>query len=117
MKWYYISHPYTGDEAANRAEAAKIQRDLQGRHTGILFLNPLEMFAALETMAYDAVMELCLAMLRKSDAIVMSGAHEESRGCCRELQEAVKAGLPVLYYIGSGEALRVAQERKLSPKE
>ena len=48
MKKIYLSHPYTGDEERRRAEAAKIQRDLQGRFPDMIVMNPLAMFAALE---------------------------------------------------------------------
>ena len=44
MKWCYISHPYTGDEEKNKAEAAEIHRKLQELHPDILFLNPLAAF-------------------------------------------------------------------------
>ena len=41
LVWVYVSHPYTGDEERNRAEAAEIQRFLQERYPDILFLNPI----------------------------------------------------------------------------
>lgn len=45
MKWYYISHPYTGNEKENRKKAADVQRHLHEMYADIMCINPLAMFA------------------------------------------------------------------------
>lgn len=111
MKRYYISHPYTGDEDRNRAEAAKIQQVLQEAFPKILFLNPLAMFAPLADIHYEQVMEYCLEVLTNCDAIVMSGEYRNSRGCMREYKAAKDAGIRVLYYEGSEFLLEVGEKK------
>ena len=109
MKKIYLSHPYTGDEERRRAEAAKIQRDLQGRFPDMIVMNPLAMFAALEDVPYEQVMEYCLEALRDSDTIVMSGKFMDSRGCIRELKEARALGIPIRYYLSETDPFAVRQ--------
>ena len=105
MKKVYLSHPYTGDEARRRAEAAKIQRDLQGRFPDMIVLNPLAMFAALEDVPYEQVMEYCLEVLRDCDMIVMSGEFMDSRGCTMEHTTARDLGIPIRYHLSKEEPL------------
>lgn len=98
MRRYYISHPYTGDEENNRAEAARIQRHLQERYPNCLFLNPLAMFEPLADMPYEQVMRYCLEMLRYCDGIIMAGDYVYSKGCLREHEEAVERKIPINIY-------------------
>lgn len=109
LVWAYISHPYTGDEEKNRAEAAEIQRILQKRYPDIMFLNPLAMFAPIADMDYEQVMEYCLETLQGSDMIVMGGDFANSRGCVRELREARALGMPIRYYLSKTDPLAVRQ--------
>lgn len=103
LVWVYISHPYTGDEERNRAEAAEIQRLLQERYPDMLFLNPIAMFGALADMEYEQVMEYCLEVLRDCDMIVMSGEFMDSRGCTMEHAMARELGIPIRYYLSKEE--------------
>ena len=97
MKWCYISHPYTGDEEKNKAEAAEIHRKLQELHPDVLILNPLA------GMSYEQVMEYCIEMLIACDSVVMSGNYKESRGCMEELKVAQEQGMLVRYCTSAGE--------------
>ena len=105
LVWVYVSHPYTGDEERNRAEAAEIQRFLQERDPDMLFLNPIAMFAAVADMEYEQVMEYCLEVLRDCDMIVMSGEFMDSRGCTMEHTTARELGIPIRYYLDKEEPL------------
>lgn len=104
MRRYYISHPFTGDEERNRAEAAQIQRRLQERYPHCVFLNPLAMFAPLADMPYEQVMRYCLEMLRYSDEVIMAGDYVYSKGCLREFNEAIARRIPVTIYTGDEDA-------------
>ena len=101
--WAFISHPYTGDEEKNRAEAAEVQRVLQMKFPDVLFLNPLAMFAAVADLAYEQVMALCLDVLKGCDVIVMSGDFMDSRGCTMEHAAARELGMPIRFYLSKEE--------------
>ena len=60
MKWYYISHPYTGNEEENRKKAAGVQRHLHEMYADIMCINTLAMFAPLADLSYEEVMTYCL---------------------------------------------------------
>lgn len=110
LQRFYLSHPFTGDEEGNRAEAARIQRSLQERFPDVVFLNPLAMFAALSDMPYAQVMRLCLEVLLSCDAIVMAGRYSSSNGCMAEYAAALEAGLRVLFYVGVDDPLCSPEE-------
>ena len=105
LQRFYVSHPYTGDEEDNRAEAARIQRFLQERFPDVVFFNPLAMFAPLEGVPYEQVMRLCMEVLRSCDAIVMAGRYSSSNGCQEEYAAAHAARLRVLFYVGGDAPL------------
>ena len=105
LVWAYISHPYTGDEEKNKAEAAEIQQVLQNRYSDILFLNPLAMFAPISNMDYEQVMEYCIETLQDADMIVMSGDYANSVGCMRELKAAQELGIETRYYLSESDPL------------
>ena len=105
LQRFYLSHPFTGDEEGNRAEAARIQRFLQERFPDVVFFNPLAMFAPLEGVPYEQVMRLCMEVLRSCDAIVMAGRYSSSNGCQEEYAAAHAARLRVLFYVGGDAPL------------
>lgn len=105
LVWAYISHPYTGDEEKNKAEAAEIQQVLQNRYSDILFLNPLAMFAPIANMDYEQVMEYCIEALQDADMVIMSGDYANSVGCMRELKAAKELGIETRYYLSESEPL------------
>lgn len=63
MKWYYISHPYTGNEEENRKKAADVQRHLHEMYADIMCINPLAMFAPLAALSYEKIMTYCLEVM------------------------------------------------------
>lgn len=91
MKWYYISHPYTGNEEENRKKAADVQRHLHEMYADIMCINPLAMFAPLAALSYEKIMTYCLEVMQPADAVIMCRGYEKSRGCMREY-EAAKQG-------------------------
>ena len=111
MKWYYLSHPYTGNEEKNRAEAAEIQRKLHEMHPGMLFINPLAMFEPLKDMPYEEVMDCCIEVLLACDGIIMTGDHQASKGCRRELAIAEERGLHIRGCTERGEICFLPREQ------
>nr|DAY26284.1 MAG TPA: N-deoxyribosyltransferase [Caudoviricetes sp.] len=103
MGWYYISHPYTGNEEKNRAEAAEIQRKMQELYPDMLFINPLAMFQPLKDMPYEKVMDCCIEMLLACDGIIMTGDYQESCGCRKELEIAEERGMHIRGCTANGE--------------
>ena len=99
MKMFYISHPYTGDEELNRAEAYFITANLAGILPDVAFFNPLDAmrYAVAAKLDYDTVLHQCIGILRRCDGIIMTGNWQESEGCTREQEAAVLAGIRVYY--------------------
>ena len=116
MKWYYISHPYTGNEEENRKKAADVQRHLHEMYADIMCINPLAMFAPLADLSYEEVMTYCLEALRQADAVIMCKGYEKSRGCMREYEAAKREGIPVLFYEGGDAPLVNIEEHEKEDK-
>ena len=116
MKWYYISHPYTGNEEENRKKAADVQRHLHEMYADIMCINPLAMFAPLADLSYEEVMTYCLEALRQADAVIMCKGYEKSRGCMREYEAAKREGIPVLFYEGGDAPLVGIEEHEKGDK-
>ncbi len=61
MKRYYISHPFTGNEDENKADADIIRAFLKQKNPEICFMNPLGMFGGKEadycTALADAILD------------------------------------------------------------
>ncbi|EJP28330.1 PF14359 domain protein [Selenomonas sp. FOBRC9] len=93
--WYYISHPYTGNEEQNREDAAEIHRKLQELYPDMLFINPLAMFQPLKDLPYEQVMDCCIEVLLACDGIIMTGNYLESKGCKTELGIAEERGMHI----------------------
>ena len=92
MNMHYLSHPFSGDEVKNRAEAEAIQRELQERYPKTLYINPIAQFKALAGMGY------CLELLDKCGAVTMTGDYHSSKGCMIELAYAREYHIPVFFY-------------------
>lgn len=97
MKMLYISHPYTGDEEKNCAEAYFIVARLARKFPDVAFLNPLDAmrYAVAAKLDYDTVLSQCISILRRCDGIIMTGSWQESEGCRKEHKAAVTAGIRV----------------------
>ncbi len=112
MKWYYISHPYTGNEEENRKKAADVQRHLHEMYADIMCINPLAMFAPLADLSYEEVMTYCLEVMHPADAVIMCRGYEKSRGCMREYEAAKQEGKTILFYEGGDAPLVNIEEHE-----
>lgn len=92
----YVSHPYTGNEERNIADADRICVQLVDVYPDILFVNPLSAMRHMRERSYDEVMEQCLELMLMCDDVLLTGAYENSDGCFTEAVAAVSAGKPVL---------------------
>lgn len=98
MITHYLSHPFSGDEEKNRAEAEEIQRELQEKYPDMLYISPIANFKAPEGMKYETIMRYCLALLEKCDVVTVTGRYWESKGCMMEIIYAYQKGIPVLVH-------------------
>lgn len=92
----YVSHPYTGNEERNIADADRICVQLVDVYPDILFVNPLSAMRHMRERSYNEVMEHCLELMLMCDDVLLTGAYENSDGCFTEAVAAVSAGKPVL---------------------
>ena len=116
MKWYYISHPYTGNEEENRKKAADVQRHLHEMYADIMCINPLAMFAPLAALSYEKIMKYCLEVMQPADAVIMCRGYEKSRGCMREYEAAKQGGKTILFYEGGDAPLVDIEEHEKGDK-
>ena len=116
MKWYYISHPYTGNEEENRKKAADVQRHLHEMYADIVCINPLAMFAPLAALSYEKIMTYCLEVMQPADAVIMCRGYEKSRGCMREYEAAKQEGKTILFYEGGDAPLVNIEEHEKEDK-
>ena len=116
MKWYYISHPYTGNEEENRKKAADVQRHLHEMYADIMCINPLAMFAPLAALSYEKIMTYCLEVMQPADAVIMCSGYEKSRGCMREYEAAKQGGKTILFYEGGDAPLVDIEEHEKGDK-
>lgn len=105
MKRYYVSHPFTGDEKANLADAECIRAELKARHPNICFMNPLGMFGD-ENADYCTALADALELLSCCEAIILCPGWEKSTGCRAEKAYAIHTGIKIHYL---GEFLHRAQ--------
>lgn len=86
----YIAGPMTGHENFNR-EAFNKEAERLAKH-GHVVLNPATLPAGMEQREY---MDICFAMLRCADAILMLPGWQASSGATAEYHYAYKMELPV----------------------
>lgn len=96
MKRYYVSHPFTGDEKANLADAERIRAELKVCHPNICFMNPLGMFGD-ENADYCTVLADALELLSCCEAIILCPGWEKSTGCRAEKAYAIHTGIKIHY--------------------
>ena len=108
MKRYYVSHPFTGDEKANLADAECIHAELKARHPHICFMNPLGMFGD-ENADYCTALADALELLSCCEAIILCPGWEKSTGCRAEKAYAIHTGIKIHYL---DEFLNRAQARQ-----
>lgn len=96
MKMIYVSHPYTGNEEHNVADAADITRLLAQETNGtVLYINPLAIFKDMAgILSYDEIMKQCLALLHCCDGAVFCDGWKKSRGCKEEMEYCKEYDIP-----------------------
>lgn len=92
MKVCYIAGPITGVVHLNRPAFDRMQAILI--REGVIALNPLDLPSGLSEFAY---MDICLAMVRHADAVVMLNGWESSKGARAEHALAEKLGKAILF--------------------
>ncbi len=96
MKLVYLSHPFSGNEAANRGRAERISARLAAERPELVILNPLRCFEDYR-FPYDEILKKCFALLARCDEIWMCYGWEYSAGCSKELRFAQELGLGVRF--------------------
>ncbi len=96
MKRYYISHPFTGNEERNKADADRIRAALKEAHPDICFMNPLGMFGNKDT-DYCTALADALELLSSCEAVIFCPGWEDSTGCRAEKAFAMQQGIRIMY--------------------
>lgn len=91
----YISGPITGDKAYRQKFRAAAEQ-LKAR--GYNVVNPAELDDVLpvESMTWSQILDHCLDLLGRCDAVVVLPGWEESRWCNREVGYAQGVGMIIL---------------------
>lgn len=97
MKMMYISHPFTGNEAVNRADATQVKKTLQLTYPSVCFVNPLDEFSDNDKLEYCTALSLAMELLSRCDGIILCRGWEKSTGCRAEKAYALKAGMEIKY--------------------
>jgi hypothetical protein len=100
MKLVYVCHPFAADPAGTVERVRHIVAHLV--RTKVLPVAPHLYLPQLfdEATQRDEAMEACLEMLRRCDAVFVYG--EPSVGMVREIEEANRLRIPVVYREQSG---------------
>lgn len=105
MKRYYISHPYTGNEEKNKADADRIRAALKEANPSICFMNPLWMFGNKDTY-YCTTLADALELLSSCEAVIFCPGWEDSTGCRAEKAFALQQGIRIMYLQDFPEVMR-----------
>lgn len=91
----YLSHPFTGNEKQNRKEARNIAKLIVQYDSDIVVINPLDNFkyTVKAEMSYDDIIQHALELMRRADALVLTGDWMESKGCMQEYTLAKNWGM------------------------
>lgn len=91
----YISHPYTGNEQENIADAENIAVDLAKKHPKTLFINPIAVMKheGIANREYLLIIDDCLELLSHCQAIIFIGDWQNSKGCMCEYGWAKSKGM------------------------
>ena len=96
MRRYYISHPFTGNEKKNKADADRIRVALKEAYPDICFMNPLGMFGD-KDMDYCTALADALELLSACEAVIFCPGWEKSIGCRAEKAFAMQQGIRIMY--------------------
>lgn len=105
MKRYYISHPFTGNEEKNKADADRIRAALKEAYPDICFMNPLGMFGD-KDMDYCTALADALELLSACEAVIFCPGWEKSAGCRAEKAFALQRGIRITYLKEFTKAMR-----------
>lgn len=105
MKRYYISHPFTGNEEKNKADADRIRAALKEANPDICFMNPLGMFGNKDT-DYCTALADALELLSSCEVVIFCPGWEDSTGCRAEKAFALQQGIRIMYLQDFPEAMR-----------
>lgn len=110
MKMVYISHPYTGNEEENKADADRIKEELQYDNPEENYISPLGMFGEPDKTVggYCTSLARCLELLSRCDEVVFCEGWEKSTGCRAELAFALQHGIAT-DFLGANPFEEVAQ--------
>jgi len=97
MKMMYISHPFTGNEKENAADAKRVKKALQLAYPNICFVNPLDEFGDNDKLDYSTALSLAMELLSRCDGVIFCRNWEKSTGCKAEMAYAKKAGMEIKY--------------------
>ncbi|MBR2216489.1 MAG: DUF1937 family protein [Selenomonadaceae bacterium] len=99
MKMIYISHPYSSDEQANKVKAHRLAAELAEAYPGIVFVNPLNAMShtATANLSYETIVEQCVELMKRCDAVIMVDGWDMSVGCSREFYSALAEGM-IIYH-------------------
>lgn len=85
MRLVYVAHPFSGDEKRNTQNALAEYKQLVQDNPDITFISPILAFGELnDTVDYEKAMEMCLELLARCDALVLTGNWYNSKGCLIE---------------------------------
>lgn len=113
MRKIFVSHPFTGNEKINRADAASIVSDLQQMHPDMQFFNPLEIFRTMEGLCDEhVILAACMNLIRNCDAVLQCDGWEKSAGCraaLLQLSTRYRALIVMIYQMKN-------EQQKTAPK-
>lgn len=91
----YISHPYTGNEEENKADAEKIAVELAKKYPEKFFINPIAVMKheAIAGRNYQTILDNCLELLGHCHSVIFCKGWQDSKGCMAEYGYAVAKGL------------------------
>lgn len=96
MMMLYVSHPYTGNEEANRERAAAITKMLANTYPDTVFINPLDTFRAQGTggLSHEELLAQCVELMGRCDGVIFCEGWEKSKGCAEEMEAARQMSMP-----------------------
>ena len=100
MRMIYMSHPYTGEEEKNKADAREMQESLSMIYPSSCIINPLDTFAGASAgndEEYVKILACCLELLGRCDAILMCQGWRTSTGCKAEYALAMQKEMEVIF--------------------
>lgn len=115
-KLIYVAHPYGGAQK-NVTEAKELVKKFAAFTPQCFFITPLTaMLREYKEETYDRDMELCLKLLNRCDALILTGEWKTSQGCVLEYDHARKLHIPIYQFSAeTGLALRLVKSLVFMP--